>query len=97
MLSLHRRLLELRRAEPALSVGAWQDLGRTGTAIAFLRSDGGDRFLIVANLSDSATAMPAGAAGYRGRIVVSTLTESAPAFDGARELEPDEAFVVRLA
>jgi alpha-glucosidase len=97
MLTLHRRLLELRRAEAALSVGAWQDLGRTDAAIAFLRSAGSDRFLVVANLSGSATAMPAAAAGYRGRVVVSTLSESGAAFDRARELEPDEAFVVRLA
>ena len=96
-LSLHRRLLELRRSEPALNVGEWHDCGHTQSALAYLRSAGSRRFLIAANLTGTAAPMPDDAAGFAGRVWLSTVRRAsgerlAPA-DG---LAANEALVVEL-
>ena len=97
MLSLHRRLLELRRAEPALNIGEWHDLGNTSATVAYLRSDGARRFLIAANLTGTPAPTPDGAAGLSGRVRISTVHRAsgdrhAPA-DG---LAANEALVVEV-
>jgi alpha-glucosidase len=97
MLTLYRRLLALRRAEPSLSVGSWQDLGRTQSALAFLRTYGRSRYLVVANFTDLGGPMPDAARDLRGEVVLSTLSADKEPFDGTRELQPNEALIVRLA
>jgi alpha-glucosidase len=100
MLSLYRRLLHLRRREPALGVGAWQDLGRSGSVLAYLRSDGGGRrFLIALNLADRPAALPPAVHGRAGRIVLATdPARDGQRFDGsgAGGLGADEGLVVLL-
>ncbi|HWH24226.1 MAG TPA: alpha-amylase family glycosyl hydrolase, partial [Candidatus Limnocylindria bacterium] len=78
MLSYYRRLLELRRREPALHAGEWHDLGGRGSVLAYLRSDSGKRFLVALNLAGRRAALPPAARGLRGRIALSTD----PADDG---------------
>jgi alpha-glucosidase len=99
MLTLVRALLELRRAEPALNVGEWRDLGRTGSVMAYLRSDvdpQGQRFLVCLNLGDQPAPLPEAAASLRGTILISTLEPVVrTSFDG-RDLAGDEGLVVRL-
>jgi hypothetical protein len=100
MLHLYRALLRLRRAESALNVGEWRDLGRAGSALAYTRTDGkpgGRRFLVCLNLAGQPSALPEAASSLRGEIVVSTLpTGGRGRFEGRRELAPDEALVIRL-
>jgi alpha-glucosidase len=97
MLHLHRRLLEVRRREAALNRGEWQDLGREGAVIVYLRTDGRRRLLVALNLSSEPASLPAGLAGMRGTIAVSTRPEhDGEAFDGDRRLGPDEGLVIRL-
>ena len=51
-LYLYRRLLALRRAEPALHSGGFTPLGVQGEVVGYLRhSDGGRRFLTALNVS----------------------------------------------
>jgi alpha-glucosidase len=100
LLSLTRDLLEWRRAETALNVGDWHDLGSAGSAFAYLRTsvdpDGG-RFLVCLNLADEQTPLPEAATSLSGAIVVSTLpTKAHPRFDGRHELAPGEGLLVRL-
>ncbi|CAN5806283.1 alpha-amylase family glycosyl hydrolase [soil metagenome] len=96
MLSLHRRLLRLRRAEAALNVGQWRDLGRAGTALAYLRTDGARRFLVCLNLADEPSALHDAAAELRGSVVISTLGTATQRFIDRRELAGDEGLVVLL-
>jgi alpha-glucosidase len=97
ILLLYRRLLALRRAEPALNTGEWHALGRTDSSIAYLRASANRRFLIVANLTPREAPVPASATALSGRVLVSTLEADAGArFDGSRSLGPDEALVVEL-
>jgi alpha-glucosidase len=99
MLTLTRSLLELRRAEPALNVGEWLDLGHAGSAIAYIRSSDAPhdrRFLVCLNLSDRPAPLPAEATLLRGEILVSTLPGVAGERFEGRELAPDEGLVIRL-
>ncbi|MEO8625240.1 MAG: alpha-amylase family glycosyl hydrolase [Candidatus Limnocylindrales bacterium] len=100
MLTLVRALLELRRAEPALSVGEWHDLGRAGSAIAYLRAEvapADARFLVCLNLAGQPSPLPQVATSLRGEVLISTLLAKVSGrFEDRRELAADEALVVRL-
>ncbi|HEX2090794.1 MAG TPA: alpha-amylase family glycosyl hydrolase, partial [Longimicrobiaceae bacterium] len=50
LLRLYHRLIELRRAEPALHSGAWEPVDARGDVLAYVRSGGGRRFLVALNL-----------------------------------------------
>ncbi len=50
MLSLYRRLLELRRQHSALSIGLYRPLPSDADVIAYVREHGEERFLCVLNL-----------------------------------------------
>ena len=52
LLSLYRKLIELRRAEPALHHGRYESIASTDRTIVYLRSAGGRCFLVALNLSD---------------------------------------------
>jgi alpha-glucosidase len=65
-LTLYRRLLALRRAEPALSRGRFRLLPRQGEVLAYVREDarrGGRRFLVLVNLAATPSAFALAAAG----------------------------------
>lgn len=52
ILALYRRLIELRRSEPALSIGDYAPLPAGDDLIAYVRKIGDRRLLIVLNLGD---------------------------------------------
>jgi oligo-1,6-glucosidase/alpha-glucosidase len=89
MLSLYRALLHLRRAEPALSVGAIRLCDAGDDVLAYHRRYHDEQFLIALNLS--AEPRQAGIA-IRGQPIVSTL-DPRP-FNGT--LRPNEGVILRL-
>jgi alpha-glucosidase len=98
MLSLYQALLALRRAEPALSVGAYASVA-TGEdeVLAYERRDEatGRRLSIVLNLGNR----PREAVGFApgARVLLSTrLNRSGEAIRGTVRLGPDEGVVVEL-
>ena len=94
-LHLHRRLLALRRSEPALSVGAWSPLTADGDLLGYERSHAGHRIAVVLNLGHGPLAADLPAAG---RILLSThLDRDGEAVAGRVDLRPDEGVVVELA
>jgi alpha-glucosidase len=94
LLTLYRRLLELRRAESALNVGACESMGAQGDALSFVRSDGRRRFQIVLNL---ASAPARYTTEHRGRVVISTHPASdGRTVGGTLELAPDEGWVIAV-
>jgi alpha-glucosidase len=91
LLTLYRRLLELRRAEPALSIGDCASMGAQGDAMSFVRDDGERRFLIALNLGPEPARY---ATEHRGRVLISThAAGEGRHVGGTLELAPDEAFV----
>lgn len=93
MLALYRRLIALRRAEPALSVGDYRPLVASGDLIAYVREAVGRRFLVVLSFGSAPGYFELGS----GEIVIAT--------DARRERQHverrlvmlgDDAVVIRL-
>jgi glycosidase len=62
LLSHYRKLIRARRASPALGRGALRLLESGGSLLAFLRSEGAERVLVVHNLGDQALGASLGVA-----------------------------------
>ena len=90
MLSLHRALLALRRAEPALSVGSYAPVeGAEEDVLAYERRDGatGRGLLVALNLGGQERELPRAASARR--VLLSTRMDG-----GAERLRPDEGVVL---
>ncbi|MDQ3145210.1 MAG: alpha-amylase family glycosyl hydrolase [Pseudomonadota bacterium] len=70
MLSLYRRLLRLRRAEPALAIGSFSLIEAGDDVLAYERAYGGERLLVALNLGDEQRPLPQ---GFDGEIMASTV------------------------
>jgi alpha-glucosidase len=84
LLRLYRRLLALRRATPALAIGALTDLRAEGDVLRWTRSHDGERWQIAINFG----AQPATVDG--GEVVLSTA-------GSVGSLEPGEAVIARAS
>jgi alpha-glucosidase len=90
MLSLHRRLIALRKAQPALMFGSYSGIDTDPRCLGFLREAAGDRLLVLLNFSDAPCRIP-----QKGRLLLSTEAERPMA--EIDELRPAEGVVLRLA
>ena len=95
MLALHRELLALRRAHPALAVGVLSLLDASGDVLAYERRHGDDRLLVALNLGSTPQEllMPAWAAAG-GYVLLSTLAGCGSTTTGRLLLRPDEGLVL---
>lgn len=100
MLSLTRRLLALRHANPALAIGAYHPLEGEGVpeeCYVYLRQAGGRRLLVALNFAAERQVVRL-AAPPRARWLVSThLDRDGPADLSALELRPSEGGLLELA
>jgi alpha-glucosidase len=96
-LALYRRLIELRRSEPALGIGDYRPIAAHGNVIAYLREHGERRFLVALNLGHAPAQLTPERLELRGRIRVSThgAHEGSP-IAATIMLAGDEAMVVEL-
>jgi alpha-glucosidase len=96
---LYRRLIELRRREPALSIGDYVTVPEHGDLLSYRRQfDNARRFLIILNFGSDAALFQNAAGPQRGRIALSSyLDREAESFDGHIELRGDEGVVIELA
>lgn len=92
MLRLYRALTRLRHASPALRRGSIAFAGGTESVLAYTRAAGGDRKLVLLNLTDRPVTVPV---SVDGRVLVST-TGATPRRVAAGELglAADEAVVI---
>ena len=99
MLTLHRRLLQLRRQTPALVTGAYQPVEADGDVLAYLRTiPGGDRWLVALNLGPSPARLALPGPAAAGRVELSTHPgRDGEPVAGSLDLRGDEAVVVSLA
>ncbi|HKO46671.1 MAG TPA: alpha-amylase family glycosyl hydrolase [Polyangiaceae bacterium] len=94
LLAFYRKVLALRRAEPALSVGAYESLDAGASILSYERSDDQRSFEIVLSFSTESqlVSMP-GASGKR--LVLSTDPQRAEGIvDGTLVLAPNEGVVL---
>jgi alpha-glucosidase len=100
LLHLYRRLLALRRTEPALSIGAWTEVDAEGDVLAFLRTHGAQRYLVALNLGADAAVLEAAAVpggAVSGRVALGTRrAREGEAVRGAVRLGGGEGVLVRL-
>jgi alpha-glucosidase len=92
MLHLYRRLLALRRAHAALSVGEIALVDCEGDVLAYERRDGDERLLVVLNLGagEEVLVLPDWAAGYG--VLLSTLCHSREGGNPASTVGLDSRF-----
>jgi alpha-glucosidase len=98
MLTLYRRLIDLRRGEPALEIGRIEAIAARGNVLAYTRRAraGESDFLIALNLGqrEESQAMPAGVTGV---VALSThLDLEGTLVEGMVQLRPDEGVVIKL-
>ena len=90
MLSLYRRLIELRRASPALSVGSYRQLYVDDTTLVFERDAGDQRRVVALNLSADERALPDAVASLP--VILSTHLDRAA--EPATVLRPHEGVLL---
>jgi alpha-glucosidase len=96
-LALHRRLLELRRSEPALSVGSFAPVPGPANVMAYVREAAGRRFLVALNLSHAPAILELEHGALEGEVVCATYVGRHGERVARRILlEGDEGLVVRL-
>jgi alpha-glucosidase len=94
MLVLYQRLIQLRRAEAALSIGSYRLGHAEGDVLRYYREHGSNRFLIVLNMSDRSTVS---LCPGRGTIALSThLDRQNEPCEDKLELREHEGLIVRL-
>jgi alpha-glucosidase len=99
MLTLHRRLIELRRGEPALEVGRYEAVQADGDVLAYARRAraGENDFLIVLNLGPEPHAFQVPLPFRTGTAVLSThLDRDDEPVEAELHLRGDEGVVVRV-
>jgi alpha-glucosidase len=99
MLALYRRLIALRRAQPALEVGRFELVETQGEVLAYVRRSrrGESDFLIALNLGAQPRRVPLPRPHASGAIALSThLDRVDEPLDGSLELRGDEGVIIRL-
>jgi glycosidase len=98
LLSLYRRLIELRRAEPALSVGDYAALPAGDDLVAYMRKGGRRRLLIVLNFGARPRKFDLNELEEQAVLLLSTHLDREQETLGAElPLRPDEGVIVELS
>ena len=97
ILTLYRRLIELRRAEPALSVGEFAPLPGDDDLMAYIRKTDERRLLVVLNLSAKPQSFSISDLQCRGSLLLSThLDRSREVLRDKLDLRGDEGAIIEL-
>jgi alpha-glucosidase len=113
LLTLYRRLLELRRAHAALAVGDYEPVAMTGDLVAYIRRTPGpgrdarrsvgqpvvgEAFLVALNLGAGPYELSLASLGLRGRVTMSThLDRTDDANTQSVALRANEGVIVQLS
>jgi alpha-glucosidase len=98
MLQLYRRLLALRRRHPALHSGSYESVAAGADVLAYLRTHGVERLMVLLNFGPTAVPIPAALLPAGAAVIESTdpdRTDSSIA--GGLVLAPHEGVVVGRA
>ncbi len=97
ILTLYRRLIHLRRSEPALAVGGFRHVATEQHLFAYQRQDGNRQFLIALNFSDGPRTFRYDSA--QGSIALSTQLDrdGEKVIEGRIDLRGHEGVIMELA
>jgi alpha-glucosidase len=97
MLTLYRRLIALRRGDPALTRGDWKSLCVQGGAFVYLRVAGARRLMIALSMTDEPHVILLERRLRGGRILLSThLDRGEETVENELDLRADEGVIVEL-
>jgi alpha-glucosidase len=97
ILNLHRRLIELRRAEPALAIGEFAPLPADGDLMAYVRKADERRLLIVLNFGPQSQTFNLSELQCCASLLLSTyLDRGRENLDDVLELRGNEGVIVEL-
>jgi glycosidase len=96
ILTLYRRLLALRRAHTALSVGDITLLPAEGDVLAYQRRHGAERLIVALNLGERPWHLTLPDRARDWRLLLSTVADATPAGDGALLLRGDEGVILEV-
>ncbi len=95
ILTLHRALLALRRAEPALAVGSWSAIEASGSVLAYERRLGDRAFIVALNLGSEPAELDLPPNGPRTVVLRTGLGDAATEIPGDRlPLAADEGVIL---
>lgn len=98
MLTLYRRLLALRRQEPALATGSYAPVYADDGLLAYAREQQGRTFLVALNLGGTPRTVDLSSRDLAGRISLSTLLDrKGEPVRGELALRPEEGVTVEVA
>jgi alpha-glucosidase len=98
ILTLYRRLIELRRVEPALSVGEFAPLPANGDLVAYVRKTTERRLLIVLNLGPMPRSFELSDLQCRATLLLSThLNRGREKLGNELDLRGDEGVTIALS
>jgi alpha-glucosidase len=96
MLTLYRRLIELRRREPALSVGTYTPVVSDGAVLAYVRAVEGRRFLVALNLGHRPAQLSLDSTGPGEVVIATEPVREGRRIEGRWLSAGDDGVVVRL-
>jgi glycosidase len=97
ILHLYRRMIALRRENPALSVGRFVSRGASNDVYCFERCEGNARIMIALNFSSDARSIPFSPNPSTARLMLSTYLDRADAIVGPDlTLRPMEGIILDL-
>ena len=98
MLTLYRRLIALRRAHPALSVGSYEPIDALGDVLAYARGAGANQCLVALNLGSTPQNLGVPAAFRDARVLLSTaLDREGTVIGDSLALRGDEGVVAAVS
>ena len=96
MLALYRRLIALRRHEPALAIGSYRPVPAEGDVFAYVREHEQRRLLVVLNLGPRPAHVPLTGLGAGEVVVATEYRRHGQRVDGRVVLRGDDGVVIRL-
>jgi alpha-glucosidase len=98
LLTLYRKLLRLRAAHEALSIGTYEPVVMTGDLLAYVRRSASEAFFVALNMGPQPFALTLSSVRLKGETVLSTFVDEAnESSSDTISLRPNEGVVVMLA
>ncbi|WP_187262968.1 alpha-amylase family glycosyl hydrolase [Pontibacter beigongshangensis] len=97
LLALYKKLIALRRQEPALHKGRYRPVYSDDKLIAYLRETDEKRFLIVLNLSDKGRQFAPERFKFKGKVILSLLPDHEnETVENEIRMKGDEGLIIEL-